>query len=194
MNWDGWRQSYDRLTFQDQKDFYRDCAVLYPCQQHFDLEAAREFFDRYRPRTVLELGGWDGALASQILADHDEILCWRNHDLVAVPQIPTDPRYELNELFEPLWEGRGYLYADAFVATHTIEHVKARELGRLVAKLHVKACLIEAPLDDSPLDWRGYDGTHVLELGWEGVDALFGTYGYETERSDHVRFYVKTPE
>lgn len=187
FDFDAWRAGYDHMTFEQQKSCYEEMAELYPCQRSFDLYQAAMFFQRYRPKTVVELGGWDGALASSCCSKR--MISWRNYDIVAVPQVCLQPAYELVVLNRPLWEFDA-VTADAFVATHTIEHLRARELEELVPKLKVKACLIEAPLREVPTDWTGYFGSHILEVGWDGVDALFVAQGFTAARRwRHGRFY-----
>lgn len=172
FDFDAWRDSYDTLTFDDQKGVYEDIARLFPCQQSFNIDAAREFIGLYEPRTVVELGGWDGALANHF----DDLVSWRNYDLVAVPQVCAKPWYQLCVLE---WPFAQYLHvADVFIAMHTIEHFRAAELEQIVPRLCVKACLIEAPLDEAPTDWAGYFGTHILETGWTGVDSIFASAGF----------------
>lgn len=189
LDWDGWRENYDAMTFADQREFYKTVAAHFPDQSHHNAEVAHTFFDEIGPCTVAELGGWDGALAGEMLARHP-IELWTNYDLVVVPQVCASPRYRLQALTRPLWDAP--VEADAFVAMHVIEHVKAIELARLVAQLRVRECLIESPLEDGPTDWSGYSGTHVLELGWDGVDGLFERAGFEiTHEWVWGRFYAR---
>jgi hypothetical protein len=44
----------------------------------------------------------------------------------------------------------------------------------------------DTPLDDEPPNWRGFTGTHILEVGWHGVDQLCAQHGYMLDwRVDH---------
>jgi hypothetical protein len=184
FNFDRWREEYDSLSFEDQQEAYEHVARMFPNQRSFDVVEARKFIARYQPKTVVELGGWDDALANSLGAFRS----WTNYDLVEVPQACAAFWYELVVLQRPFWEDD--YEADAFVATHTIEHLRARELESLVQRLRVKACLIEAPLRSGPTDWKGYRGTHILEVGWEGVDAIFANSGFRVdERWSSGRFY-----
>ena len=178
LDWDGWREGYDQMPWAEQQAYYAEVAERYPRQEHYSREVADNFFGRYRPRSVVELGGWDGSLARYVLEQPHAPEQWCNYDLVRVPQVCTAPGYQLHVLGRPLWEA-GAVVADAFVATHVIEHIRAHELGRLVGCLRVRACLVEAPLRPEPQPWAGYCGTHILEVGWQGVDALFAGAGYQ---------------
>jgi len=126
-----------------------------------------------------------------VIGRHSEILSWRNYELIRVQQSCIDKCYELCIVSKPLWEYAS-LRADSFVATHAIEHIREHELEKLVSKLVVKSCLIEAPLGDEPKSWNDYQGTHILEVGWKGVDAIFAARGYKAEEKwVHGRYYVR---
>ena len=187
---DAWRHQYDTLSFTDHKAIYQEIRQLYPNQRSFTVRQAYQFFDKSRPATVVELGGWDGFLAACVLGQHPEIEGWINWDLIDVPQSCIDPRYTPLVLEEPFWNQRHH--ADAFVATHTIEHIKAFELIALIGVLDVNVCLIEAPIDDGPTDWTGHPSTHVLEVGWGVVDEVFATAGYRIDHAwNHGRYYTR---
>lgn len=189
-DFDVWRREYDTLSFEDHKRYYEDWARRFPCQQSWNLKYAQEFMDRFQPRTVIELGGWDGSLAAALIPGNF-VLSWRNYDLIEVPQVCELNQYELRVLDQPLWEC-GPLFADAFVATHTIEHLKARELELLIPKLNVTSCLVEAPIERRGREWWGYEGSHILEIGWDGVDDIFAQSGFEvTHLWGHGRFYAR---
>ena len=175
-DFDAWRAAYDDLTFDDQKLIYDRIRELHPNQRSASLKRAYPFFDRYQPQSVMELGGWDGFLAACVLGQHPEIRSWVNYDLTPVLQSCVDMRYAMIVLKRPWWTKKRT--ADAFVATHTIEHIRANELGKVIDKLNVSFCLIEAPLEEEPKSWYGYAGTHILEVGWNGVDEMFSVAGF----------------
>jgi len=179
IDWDQWRAEYAELSFAEQQAFYRQVAIAHPEQQHFDLDAAVEAFklvdeDSF---TVAELGGWDGALAGELIARFP-ILRWINWDIVAVePQVCVDHRYFAVELDDWFWSERQS--ADVFVATHMIEHIRASELEELFDCLDVGYIYLEAPLTNEGQQWAGYRGSHILELGWREVTKLLTDRGYE---------------
>lgn len=194
-DFDEWRAAYDTLTFQDQRKVYAEVAKLYPLQRAADVAQARQFFGCYQPQFVVELGGWDGWLASRILSQDETIRAWSNYDLISVPQVPADVRYYQRTLPRPFWETDALGGADAFVAAHVIEHIRFRELVMLVEKLtlnSVSYCLVEAPIQRKPTDWTGYHGTHILEVGWDTVDPLFARGRYKIAHAwEHGRYYIR---
>jgi hypothetical protein len=180
LDWDAWRRDHAEMSFAEQQAFYERVAEEYPRQQSFDLEATQRAFNTIGELglTVVELGGWDGALAEFMLA-RGGIVSWVNYDIVAVPQVCEHPAYRLEVLDGYLWE-RPVLVADVFVATHTIEHLTAEQLARLLDMLWVSYLYLEAPLPSAgPVNWTGYSGSHILELNWEQVGEMLRGRGYE---------------
>ena len=179
FDWDLWRSRYDDLTFEEQARFADLCYRFYPVQASYDWGAARRFFSWCAPQSVVEIGGWTGTLAQQTLVQHSEIRLWVNYDFCRSAlenSEPTDPRYQTVLLTAPAWE-REYR-ADAFVATHVFEHMKAAEIDKLIPRISSRLCYIEAPLNAGGQSWAGYDGTHILEIGWDGLTELMVAHGW----------------
>jgi hypothetical protein len=179
INWDLWRTDYDVMTFRDQQRFYRIVAEQHPVQQTFNPQVAADAFDLIGGTNlrVAEVGGWDGLLAA-IMLKRGDVATWLNYDLITVPQVCKHPGYQQVELDGYLWN-RGAVTGDVFVACHTIEHLRARQLDQLFRCLRTRWVYLEAPLDDEPTDWAGFEGSHILEIGWEGVEELLNLHGYE---------------
>jgi len=178
IDWDVWRAEYDTMSFADQQAFYQRVADLHPEQRSANIPRAHAAFDGIggEDLTVVELGGWDGTLAASMLTRGD-VCGWTNFDIVGVPQRCARLEYHLIVLDDHLWNVYEP-FGDVFVATHTIEHLKARELKLLFDCLRVDWIYLEAPLDDGPRDWAGYPGSHVLEIGWDGVNDLLSERGW----------------
>ena len=178
IDWDEWRREHANLTFADQQAFYSRVAEHYPHQQSFDAVAAHDVFD-FIPEErldVVELGGWDGALAA-IMLSRSDISRWTNYDLVEVPQVCRHANYRLELLRDYLWNQEP-VRGDVFVACHTIEHLTARELELLFSVLLVPYVYLQSPLKFEPVDWAGYPGSHILEIGWNGVAELLQVCGF----------------
>jgi len=70
----------------------------------------------------------------------------------------------------------------AVVLSHVIEHLRFRDVGKLVDMV-AKKCnwiYVDAPirLGMDGEDWKGYHGTHILEVGWGRIDELLELYGF----------------
>ena len=124
------------FSFDDQQRFYRLVADLYPVQQSFDPLLATNAFDAIHGAdlNVVELGGWDGKLAQNMLHRTD-VATWTNYDLVEVPTACSQPGYQMVVLEDYLWTNP--IRGDVFVATHMIEHIRFRELLDLFDALRV---------------------------------------------------------
>lgn len=71
--------------------------------------------------------------------------------------------------------------AKVFVASHTIEHMRWRELKSLFNNLpaSVKYIGLQSPLkDNGGSNWRNYDGSHILEVGWDSIIAYLDLLGF----------------
>lgn len=181
LDWDAWRANYDSMTFADLQAFYAQVAELYPHQESANLAIANEAFDviPVPDKQVIELGGWNGRLARDMMARGD-VGRWSNFDLVEVPQACSASGYFMRLLEDYIWNGR-VRYADVFVACHTIEHLSGRHLEDLVAWLdrsRIQWVYFEAPLGEEAYDWQGYAGSHVLEFGWRDIDVLMDEHDY----------------
>jgi len=189
---DSWRSRYDTMSYQDQRNFYNDVARLYPDQKRYCLKSSLEFFSRIdHPVAVAELGGWDGAMAREVMAADPHVTGWINYEISSEAvqrsmgnDMPSG--YIACVLDDFLWNSSIDLGSvNVFVATHVIEHLRESDVRRLVqtlARERVKHAYIEAPIreDDVGRDWSGYQGTHILEVGWKQVSEIFVEAGYLT--------------
>jgi hypothetical protein len=188
IDWDDWRARHASLTFADQQAFYQRVAEIYPHQQSFDAALCHDAFDFIAGEDldVLELGGWDGALAGLMLGRSD-VSRWTNCDLIEVPQVCRHEGYVLHVLQDYLWympERR----ADVFVACHTIEHLSVAELSKLFDWVRAAYVYLEAPIGAVGKDWRGYPGSHILDIGWIEVRAMLEKRGYHWVAENLWRF------
>lgn len=202
VDFDAWRVSYDAMTYDDHVRFYDAVWDAYPVQQHYDTGRATAFLARVDPRRVLELGGWRGELAAAILPEFPDIVRWRNVEVcrgAAENAACTDPRYEAIVPDAWLWERPDLVgFADTFVASHVIEHMRGDQLRALFAVVlpSVDAVFLASPLDEEGQGWAGYHGSHILELGWRDVAALLANAGfarYDDIASPEVRAYRRAP-
>ncbi len=165
------------MTHADQLVFHSRIWVEHPVQQHYDARAAGRFLDAVRPKRIIEIGGWRGELAAEMLAGRSWIESWHNVELcteAVAASVCSDPRYTVavGETFA--WDTPQPV-SDALLLSHCAEHMRWRELLALFDSVipPVSAVYLAAPL---PLDgtvptWDRYVGTHILEVGWDAIAA-----------------------
>lgn len=200
-DFDQWRERYDRLCYADQLEFYNQVETDHPLQHGYDIEKFSRFFTKILATsgelTVLEVGGWKGELAKEALEKYEQIRQWVNYEISAeavkksvcndwryVPLIPANFVWNI-----PLVE------ADVFISSHFIEHIRASQLEMLFNNLpsSIKYIIIQAPLADEPTDWNGYFGTHILEVGWAGVNEMLDKLGFKLAEilGQEIRYFKK---
>ena len=181
-DFDAWRTRYDAMTYADHVRTYSELWKLFPVQQHFDGHALGLFLDQTSPERVLEVGGWDGELAAVMLATCPWITTWDNVEICLEARdasICFDKRYRAVSGDRFLWEMEGPFDYDALVMSHSAEHMRWTELRALLEKISCRAVYLAAPLptDGSDPDWKGYPGTHILEVGWNIIGGKLVSQG-----------------
>lgn len=177
-DFDAWRERYDEMTYRDMRDFYNLVEIDHPLQQAYDVGTFSRFLDRaivsIGPVSVLEMGGWKGELAQEMLTKPG-VIGWYNLEIcenAAQKSVFSSPRYEVVVPDDFAWNTT-LPPADVLVASHFIEHIRLWELVALVCNLPGKVRFIglQAPIQETETDWTGYHGTHILEVGWRDVSA-----------------------
>jgi len=176
IDFDQWRANYDLMSFADHQAFNQHVATRYPEQRSFDVPAVRRFLRERQPRNVVEVGGWDGALADMMIDEFYGIKTWVNYDITDVPQVCDAPAYERIVLDD--WPWKTHVTADALVASHVFEHMKLHEIEHLVASWDVASVYVDCPIGGGT-DWNGYHGTHILSASAHELLDVFGTAGYD---------------
>lgn len=178
VNFDVWRANYKTMSFADHQEFNAECLRLYPEQRSWDAKACANFLAKYEPSSVVELGGWDGALADLMLREFP-IDRWCNYDITpGVPSACDDPRFSTVVLDD--WPWRQKVEADVLIASHVFEHMRMYEIDLLLTEWRVGAVFVDCPIGLSMRSWRGYDGSHILEVGSREFLSRCLQIGYST--------------
>lgn len=174
IDWNEWRANYPWMTHQDQCGFMDRVYKQHPKQEYHDLKAVIATCERYRPKRVFEMGGWDGKLAEKMLERCDFIVRWLNFDLcrdVIDSQVETD-RYGPRSLPIPLWKA-GSHESDLFIACAVIEHLTITDLCSLIKWVKgIPIVHLQSPLHKGVRDWNNYHGSHILPIDWEMVTTI----------------------
>src|SRR4051794_15438819 len=92
---DEWRRNYASWTLAEHRAFYSRVWAEFPDQSHHDAQIVADTILSYAPRTVVELGGWDGSLAVAMLDAFPGVERWTNVEICteAVANGWRHPRY-----------------------------------------------------------------------------------------------------
>ncbi len=189
MVWDKWRELYYSLTPEENIEFGNDIEARYPGQQSYNVANFDYLFGEVcRAPAVIEIGGWKGELALHCMSKH-VIKSWFNIDMCKAAVEKTVPMgslpYAARFPYEFDWfarEERKQDY-DVCVSAHTIEHLSDRHLIQLIDYIRgIGLIMFEAPISPKGDNWDGYHGTHMLTMGWNGVNASMEGRGYRVHQ------------
>ncbi len=182
FNFNEWREKYDKYTFEQHKKINNRFESLYPKQQKFVTKEVGKFLKGITKAKVLEVGGWKGELASQVLSTNKDIILWHNYDICSNAidkNICKDERFKGIVLIDFVWNLNIFKEYNVCVLSHIIEHIKKKELIKFFSKIkHIKYIYIDAPLNDpyNRMKWKNYSGTHILECNWNDIKNILRNY------------------
>ncbi len=196
---DKWRDLYYDLTEAENIEFGYDMEAKYPHQKSFDEQALCSLFETLPTgNRVVEVGGWKGELAACISSKYPErIYSWHNIDMCKAAIEKSVPQSNLRYMpifpfkFDWFTEERTIEY-DVFVSAHTIEHLTGSHVIQLLNWANgIPNIFLEAPIAESgQANWQGYQGTHILECGWDVIDLYMAAAGYSLKKiNETVRAY-----
>lgn len=173
---DHFREVFPSLSFNDLKKQHEEWYREYPGQ----TRVSKQFFIncfKYVVKTlkrsnlnVVELGGYEGELALQILKFYPEMQ-WLNIEIISHRMKKGLENYQYKEhvLSDQLWnENLDLRKYDVFVSSHTLEHLSDVQVERLFHYLganNLKYLILQVPIKVNGQTWQGYGGAHVLRMG-----------------------------
>lgn len=182
-NFDAYRDTYRLLSFEDLRRINKVWAAKYPNQHFADssfvIKALRKTISDLRRDGihVVELGGFNGALALKVL-QHFPNSTWLNFDIGEHRPVAGLDRYRYKEqvLTDHLWESKPNIDgSDVFVSTNTLEHFPDDQFQKIidyVTQKHVSYLVLEIPISENGQEWRGYNGSHMLRMGRNQVKKV----------------------
>lgn len=176
------RDRYDELSFQEFRSWCQQIAATWPEQAYWDAPAVSRFLDFTQADDVVELGGWDGALAQAVMRPGMD---WLNLEVTEVPQVCTFPDFHLKVLEDWPWTWDDW--GDVLIMSHVIEHMSVEHLRSLLRRCESRAVYVDAPLsEESGTNWRGSPTSHILPLSFIEVDALFFEHGFDRIHTEYT--------
>ena len=168
-DFDQWRVLYDVLPFEGHQAANAAWATMFPEQRSWNADACAQFLEETQPVRVLEVGGWDGALAGEMLARFPKVVSWVNYDITPnVPQTCDDRRYRRVVLND--WPWHTQVAGDVLIASHVFEHMRLHQILELVDAWTFQHLIMDVPVGPTAPNWKGYAGSHILEV--DSVDLL----------------------
>lgn len=192
MNFDEWRAAYDTLTDEEHAEAAQAFLRDYAEKDCFNLALLAPTLARLQLTRIIEVGGGSGRLARLLLEGLPTVRAWVNYELIYFGGAFSS-RYQLRDR-PRLWEEKN-VRGDVLLFSHSAEHLRLHQiLGCVRAMSELKHLVILAPLPDEPPDWSGYQGTHILEVGWDALTARLALEGFEVLESITGRLDDKYPE
>jgi SAM-dependent methyltransferase len=185
---DQWRAGYGTRTIGEEIAYHNELEARFPEQAHFNPMAAHTAFYTVWPSKVLEAGAWKGHLAKEILDTEPEVKKWVAYEISTAAITKTvcsypEFSYTIPDRFDWFTSPHHFERFDMFVATHFIEHISDEHFKGMAAAINaakVPALYFEAPINDTPTQWDGYQGTHMLNMGWAAIKMLLPEYEMRT--------------
>lgn len=182
LTFNEWRIGYDTMEYDEHVSFYRDICDMYPSQRYFDIDFALTYLPRKSHTTVVEVGGWDGELASLVLKGRKGISSWENYEIapqVVSNPVCTDKRYKAILPNDFVWNTANQ--ANVLFMSHSLEHMKIAEFRKLVERVRPDTIILTAPLQESGVpNYNNYHGTHIFDGSWQDVTNLLVVLGYSS--------------
>ena len=199
-----WRANYNKWSYAEHQEFYSRVYAEYPGQKRFDADSVCKFLElateREVPQRVIEMGGWNGELCSEIRIDpYQTITAWINFEICkeAREDYHYSPNYICAQQDAFIWDNILTLPpANVFISSHSIEHITTEDLILLVQKIDdhgIKWCYVQSPLHETERpNWHDYLGTHILQASWREVDAIFALAGFSMHSpTSQIRWYYR---
>lgn len=184
-DFDEWRRRYNRMSWAEQQAFYSRLWQDHPDQNNYDRGAVQMALWGMKPGTkVLELGGWQGHLAADLLAEPwaANISEWTNVEVcreAVAASVCTDPRYRAISPPNFPWHWPGLPYPDVLVASHVFEHLRLSDIEALLQRAKPSRLVVTMPLPINPPRWEGEYAPHILEFGWQAFDRIMRRWKWE---------------
>lgn len=204
INWkqifNDYRKNYDKLPLENHKALYEVIAKFFPEQKQYDYKSVFTFLSELINKgdlSVLEIGGWKGDLAQKVLDSslNNFITKWLNYEIcdAAIKAGFSHKKYKTASPPVKI----NYKRHNVLIMSHVIEHMQFNQFKDMMdeikkAKYPIKRIYIDAPISEyiANVNWHDYMGTHVLEVGWNEIEAELLKHGYKKYFQDgNIRWF-----
>jgi len=191
-DFDGYREKYNGLSFEQLQEYNRMWLKCYPEQKFWHktflsflndcLKDITLYFNR-NTLNVMEFGGYNGELAFNILKENP-CFSWANIEIIKHKQHEGLELYDYQEyVFSSfLWRKKPNVSnCDVFVSSDALEHITNNEFSELlcyVAENKIKFLVLGIPVKVEGQSWKGYYGSHLLTYGSNAIKEKLEKHGY----------------
>jgi Fe-S-cluster containining protein len=202
IDWDLWREQYNNLTFDDQRRIYDELLPKFPQQEGYDAAFFLHVFQRLQMAgfalevmKVSELGPFRGELAGICLKQF-KLRAWAGYEISrwAVERTRPDAKklgfYNI-AIGNQFWDMDLPCF-DIFVSSDTIEHFTDEDAKKIFDTACVRADILMLQIDCKPkgASWRGYDGTHIIEMTTEDIIEYLSSKGFVLVERSGIRIFL----
>lgn len=189
---DNYRANYATMTYAEHQQAYSIIERVYPDQSCYNRAAVAAFLETLMAHGVfpfiLEIGGWKGELARDMLTQFSDMRGWHNVEICREAKeknICTDSRYTYDTMSDFFWKVRpGWIrMCNTLVLSHVVEHMRLDDFAGTIAHCAANGIdylYLDIPhiTEDSHKAWAGWANTHVLEGGWNDLETILSKHGY----------------
>lgn len=182
---DHWRENYKTISTEAHSRMYSESYARDPKHASFSGRAVRVFLNQMGGTpTVAEVGGRNGALARAALESTPSIFRWINYEICRASSVEgesKDRRYEVRLMDDFRWWKSHLIEGDLLIMSHVIEHLSDEDAKGLIASIPegIKGVHVQAPIAmRGPVDWKGFNGAHILSMGWIEINEEFEKRGF----------------
>lgn len=192
---DRYRRDYATMPYAEHQQAYSLIERAYPDQSCYNRQAVAALLSQLLTAgvspSVLELGGWKGELAHAMLDQFRAIRLWHNIELCreAVEKTVCKDiwaRYTCQTLGDFFWNSKPnwiQMY-NTLILSHVVEHMRLEDFAGTMAHCAAKGIdylYLDIPhiTEASHKTWHGWTNTHILEGGWQDLEAILARHGYD---------------
>lgn len=201
---DEWRALYDSMPYSQYQHLYANIAQILKQQREpleFNKFAIANFFHNIKEESnVIEIGSWDGYLASLMLDKFGYIIDWTGLEMCKEVAQNSVCKKDCFRSIVPdtfIWDlAFDYSRYNVLVLSRFIERMKSDNFIKIIgaASGQVEYVYVEMRLFHKShlVDWSGTPNMGIFELGWEDLIDLMKSFGYiNTYQYKHVGFFQR---
>jgi hypothetical protein len=177
IDWDAYRFDYPALTDEQHIELYERVWRECPKQRSATVDLVRRFLGH--DNAIVEIGAWDGWLWTETKS---HVGPWLMLDVCPSALAAAQAAGGQTLLLKAFrWWRHIAPGGDALIACHIIEHLSDDDFTEMARAVFpaFREVYLEAPLpQQGPCDWAGYDGSHVMKMGWDGVRKVMADLGF----------------